>query len=187
MAFADRWNTRAEDLQGEWACDRHTPEHAAALYRAIDVAAPVGTVWRWLCQLRAAPYSYDWIDNRGRKSPSQLTPGLDELAVGQTVMAMFRLVEFASDDHLTLEAGRFLGLGPLLVSYRLRAREGGTRLAVKLCVGRRPGGWGAIVLRGLAIGDWIMMRKQLLNLKKYAEETALRASGGHSGATGAAG
>ena len=181
MALADHWNTRAEDLEGVWACDRHAHEDAAALYRAVDVSAPAGTVWRWVCQLRAAPYSYDWIDNFGRKSPPQLTPGLHELAVGQTFMSMFRLIEFASDDHLTLEAGRFLGLGPLYVTYRLRAREGGTRLAAKLCIDRRPGWWSAVALRGLAIGDWIMMRKQLLTLKRYAEATAHPARGEHPG------
>ena len=172
MGMADHWNTRAEDLEGEWACDAHAPEAAAALYRAVDVAAPVAIVWRWLCQLRVAPYSYDWIDNRGRRSPAQLIPGLDQLEIGQPVMAMFRLVGFAAKDHLTLEVGGFLGLGPLHVTYRLREREGKTRLAVKLSIGRREGWLGALLLRGLAVGDWIMMRKQLLTLKAYAEATA---------------
>ena len=63
--------------------------------------APAEVVYRWLCQLRVAPYSYDWIDNRGRRSPRELTPGLEQLAEGQTVM-IFRLVSFAWGRHLTL-------------------------------------------------------------------------------------
>ena len=176
MGLADHWNTRAEDLAGEWACDRCAPVAAAALYRAVDVEAPAAIVWRWVCQLRAAPYSYDWIDNRGRRSPSQLTPGLDQLAIGETVMTMFRVVGFAPEDHLTLEAAGFLGLGPLRVTYRLRERDRKTRLAVKLAIGRRPSWLGAALLRGLAIGDLIMMRKQLLTLKAYAEATGREGS-----------
>jgi hypothetical protein len=119
-----------------------------------------------------APYSYDWLDNRGRRSPPVLTPGLDRLEQGQSVMTIFRLVGFTREDHLTLEAGGFFGLGPLYVTYRLRERNGGTRLAVKLAIGRRASWPGAVLLRALAVGDWIMMRKQLLTLKAHAEASA---------------
>jgi hypothetical protein len=169
VGLADYWNTRPEDLEGEWACDALATAGAAGLYRAVDIDAPVSVVWRWLCQLRAAPYSYDWIDNRGRRSPAELTPGLDRLEVGQTVMTIFRLVGFGADDHLTRAGAGFLGLGPRHVTYRLRQRSHGTRVAVKLSIGGRRDWLGAVLLRGLAIGDLIMMRKQLLTLKAYAE------------------
>ncbi len=160
-----------EDVEGDWACDRRAAPGALALHRAVDVSAPPAIVWRWLCQLRVAPYSYDWIDNRGRRSPRELTPGLEQLEVGQRVMAMFHLVDFATNDHLTLEAGRFLGLGPLHVTYRVRGRPGGARLAVKLSVGCPASRLGRLLARALAIGDWIMMRKQLLTLRDCAEAT----------------
>ena len=73
------WGARPGDLDRVLACDRHVDEPDQRLVRAVDVAAPAGEVFRWLCQLRAAPYSYDWLDNRGRRSPRTLTPGLEHL------------------------------------------------------------------------------------------------------------
>jgi hypothetical protein len=71
--------------------------------RAVDIEAPAPVTFRWLRQLRVAPYSYDWIDNRGRTSPRVLTPGLDRLEAGQA-FEVGTLVDFARDEHITIRA-----------------------------------------------------------------------------------
>ena len=78
----------------------------AELYRAVSVDASPDVVFRWLCQLRVAPYSHDWIDNWGRRSPPQLTPGLERLSGGQVFMGIFELVDFVPDRHVTLRIHR---------------------------------------------------------------------------------
>lgn len=62
----ERWNATPEEAGGTFPCDALAPGGFIALTRAIDVETSPPLVFRWLCQLRAAPYSYDWIDNFGQ-------------------------------------------------------------------------------------------------------------------------
>src|SRR5215467_14289890 len=93
-SIAWTWGTTEAERELPFPCDRWLADADDALFRAVDVEAPAAVFFRWLCQLRVAPYSYDWIDNLGHQSPRRLTPGLDALAVGQRVMSLFELVEF---------------------------------------------------------------------------------------------
>src|SRR6187401_242092 len=111
------------------------PDPHQTAFRAIDVAAPAPLVWRWLCQLRAAPYSYDLIDNWGRRSPRELTPGLDQLAVGQSLIVA-TVASFIPDVHLTGRvtpaAERLFGL--MALTYQVNPRGTGSRLIGRLNV-----------------------------------------------------
>jgi hypothetical protein len=177
IGIAHTWGSTAAERAAPFPCDARFPDTDEALFRALDVAAPAPLVFRWLCQLRAAPYSYDWLDNGGRRSPRRLTPGSDKLAPGQRFMFIFRLVAFARDEHLTLMLG---GPGAVLfgeaaITYRVIAVDDArSRIVVKLLL-RYPfwGRWR--VLRTLfAWGDLIMMRKQLRTLGGLAERMARR-------------
>jgi hypothetical protein len=83
-------------------CDRYLSDIDGEYFRATDVRAPAAVLFRWLCQLKVAPYSYDLIDNFGRRSPKELTPGVENLARGQKLMSIFELVGFERDGHLTV-------------------------------------------------------------------------------------
>ena len=170
MSIAREWGSTAADRAIEFPCDRWLDHPDDVMYRAVAVDAPPPMVFRWLCQLRAAPYSYDWIDNWGRESPRTLTPGLDELAVGQRVM-IFELVEFERDRHLTLVLRDGRGLfGDVAITYLVAPEADGTsRLVAKLLVRYPPGLYGWLASIWLPWGDLVMMRKQLLNLKSLAE------------------
>ncbi len=142
------------------------------MFRGVTVRAGPPTVFRWLCQLRVAPYSYDWLDNLGRRSPRMLTPGAERLELGQRVMGIFDLVGFEPDRHLTLRLRKPGIFPPLAVSYLIAPR--GTRecrLLAKLVVRERPGLRDRIGREIFPWLDWIMMRRQLLNLKQLAESS----------------
>jgi len=57
---------------------------------------------RVFCVCATAENSYDVLDNLGRGSPKELTPGADELEAGQRVMTIFHLASFAQDRHITI-------------------------------------------------------------------------------------
>jgi hypothetical protein len=170
------WGTDERERELSYPCDRFIAEPDAALYRGVTIDASPGVVFRWLCQMRVAPYSYDWIDNLGRKSPGQLTPGMEDLAIGQDVMTIFDLVDFEIDRQVTIRikpksiASRVFG--DAIASYLIvPSGEQTCRLLVKL-VGRYPPGVKGLLMRNfLPLGDLIMMRRQLLNFKQLAERS----------------
>lgn len=164
------WGTTPEERRAHFPCDDVLPGSSDAYFRGVTVHAGAPVVFRWLCQLRVAPYSYDWIDNFGRQSPRRLTPGLEELAIGQRVMRIFDLVAFERDRHLTLRLRQPGIFPPLAVSYVVVPdSERQCRLLVKLALKAQPGLVGKVSGWFLLPGDWIMMRRQLLNLKALAE------------------
>lgn len=122
-------------------------------------------MWPWLCQLRLAPYSYDWVDNLGRRSPRELRwlpdprPGDSYSRVGGR-FDVGRVVAVAHQEHLTAEV-----MGALM-SYVLVPGGGTTRLLLKVVVARAH--WHTPLL---AAADLPMARRQLLNLAALAART----------------
>jgi hypothetical protein len=140
------------------------------MVRAVDVEASAEVAFRWLCQLKLAPYSYDWIDNWGRRSPQRLTPGAEDLRTGQPFL-IGAIVEFEENRHITAVIRKDLVpvFGPLAITYSVRPTGADScRLVVRLAVGAESW-WERARRLALAWGDLIMMRKQLLNLKGHAE------------------
>jgi hypothetical protein len=178
-SISETWGTEPQERRLAFPCDGIIARIDAALFRGVTIDASAKTVFRWLCQMRAAPYSYDWIDNFGRQSPPQLTSGLDNLEVNQDVMRIFSLVAFEQDRHLTIRmkprSDAFRMFGDVAVSYLVvplvAQPTSGCRLLVKL-VAKYPGGLKGRMMRALLPwGDLLMMRRQLLNLKRLAEGT----------------
>jgi hypothetical protein len=171
------WGSTEGERASHFPCDDLRFAHDIALFRAISIAAPAHVVYRWLTQLRVAPYSYDWIDNFGRPSPARLTPGLDALAIGQPIMLIFRLAAFEPGKSLTVElASRVYAhlFGAIAGSYRVDAVSGGCRLIAKILVRYPTGPHAGLVRTTLPALDLIMFRKQLQNLQRLAERSAAR-------------
>lgn len=160
----EHWGTTAAERARRLPCDDLVPDGQLAT-RGVDTSADPAMAFRWLCQLKVAPYSYDWIDNLGRRSPQTLTPGVERLEVGEPFVAIFRLAGFSRDEHLTIASdGR--AFGRLAITY---ATPPG-RILMRLRVAH-PGTWPERRLRA-AVGpalDLVMARRQLLNLAELAD------------------
>jgi hypothetical protein len=169
------WGARPEEVARRWTCDGVHPEPTVRLLRAVDVAAPPSLVYAWLGNLRAAPYSYDLIDNRGHRSPRHLLGDLPPLAAGQPVLSLFTVVRSVPGQELTIgteggPAERWFGR--VTMTYAVLPAPGGSRLVAVVLEG--TGGGRAARVRGelLAWGDLVMIRKQLHTLRDLAERDA---------------
>ncbi|MFI9629727.1 hypothetical protein [Streptomyces sp. NPDC052042] len=173
MKLPQVWGVREDEVRAVYPCDGLLEAPREQWFRAVTVRADRATVFRWLCQLKVAPYSYDLLDNLGRRSPRVLTPGAEHLENGQRVMYIFRLAAFEPDRHLTvvLDQPRALRLfGGFALSYTLTEQAPGvTRLVAKLVVGDDDGVLGRLRRPLMSWGDLFMMHRQLHTLRKLAE------------------
>lgn len=172
--IGDRWGVSAEEVARHYPCDDLVPAPVLQAWRGVTVHAAPADVWPWVTQIRLAPYSYDWIDNLGRRSPQELR-GLAEPAPGQYFTTAGgrpagRILGVEPDVHLT---GQIMGA---VMSYVLVPTGGpratSTRLLLKVAVAR--GRWTAPLL---SVGDLVMARRQLLTLKRLAERATTRPAG----------
>jgi hypothetical protein len=179
MSVATVWGADGAERAAAYPCDEVVPAPAESLFRAVTVRASRPVLYRWLCQLRVAPYSYDLIDNGGRRSPRTLTPDLEPPATGQRWMRIFTLVDFTPEEQLTftMTAPKAVAMfGAVTLTYALRdAGPATTRLVVKLNLGERGDSLPhRLRRRALAWGDLVMMHRQLTNLRRLAEATEVR-------------
>lgn len=180
------WGATDDEHARAYPADTLIPAPVARMTRAVSVAAPPDLAWRWLCQLALAPYSYDWIDNRGRRSPRTLVPGTERLEVGQVMATVFRLTEFDEGRAWTARTSPSAErvAGPWGVTYAVEpAPDAGCRMVARIAVPSRTRFQRARAL-AVAWGDLVMMRKQLLTLRDLAERDARAAGPGAHGRVG---
>jgi len=165
--IGDRWGVTDEEVGLKFPCDDWVGPRTKQAWRGVTVHASAGELWPWVTQVRLAPYSYDWIDNLGRRSPQSLD-SLDEPEVGEnfTCAAGLKLGRILSVTPQRQLTGRIAGT---VISYVLLEQpfeEPLTRLLMKLVTDMSR-----LVAGPLCIGDLVMARRQLLNFKRLAESS----------------
>jgi hypothetical protein len=161
--IGDRWNVTDDEVARHYPCDDLVRTPTLQAWRGVSVRATPEALWPWVAQIRLAPYSYDWIDNLGRRSPQRLM-GMPEPVVGEpfstaATRRFGRILAVEAPKHLT---GEIIGA---YISYVLVPDGQSTRLLMKLVTPMSS--WLAPLL---SVGDLVMARRQLLNLKRLAEQ-----------------
>lgn len=164
-----------EERSMSFPCDSYMPPPSYCYYRGIEVLAPQEIVYRWLCQLRVAPYAYDWLDNLGRQSPCQLTPGVERLSPGQRMLVMFRVVEFVENEQITMEGAHYEWFfGKVALTYRVVPSSASScRIVTKLIAHDARTFVTRLRRDYFPIGELPLMHKQLRTFKSLAERQFL--------------
>lgn len=166
--IGDRWGVTDDEVVRRYPCDAIVPLPAMQVWRGVTVHATTALVWPWVGQLRLAPYSYDWLDNLGRRSPQELRdlpePVAGERFTTAATRPVGRVLSVSLGEQLT---GRIAGA---VMSYVLVPQDDATRLLLKIVTA--GGRWVAPLL---SVGDLVMARRQLLNFKLLAENAAVAA------------
>jgi hypothetical protein len=165
--IGDRWNVSNDEVSRHYPCDDFVSPPRVEAWRGVTVCAGPHAVWPWVAQIRLAPYSYDWIDNLGRKSPREILdlpePTIEEPFTTAATRRLGRILSIEPCEQLT---DRIAGV---VISYVLVPQRSATRLLMKIAAPAPR--WLVPLLSVGVIGDLVMARRQLLNLKRLAEQT----------------
>jgi hypothetical protein len=145
------------------------------LLRCIEIRAHASDIFGWLKQLRIAPYSYDFLDNRFRKSPDYIIENLPPLKVNSHYLLAFHIFEFEENSFIVC---RFcepinppvnLYMKGLFFEYRIVEQGTKTKLWCKI-----KGYFNTdISSKGFffifSVVNKIMMARQLKNIKRLSE------------------
>ena len=171
------WGATPDEIAGPVVGDDLCANARVVATRSITVLAPPAAVYPWIRQMgfrRAGWYSYDWIDNLGRKSARTIHPEWQDVHSGSKVPGgpvdfEAAVVEEPRSFVLRLAPkGRMADRICFSLAYELREISLGTRLVTRMRSRVSVPG-GALVDRLiLGPGDGIMVRKQLTTLSRIA-------------------
>lgn len=175
MSVFTNWGSKPHERKMDFSCNRLVADINGQYFRAVDINAPPDLVYKWLLQMRVAPYSYDKLDNGGKTSPQILPQVMLPLERNQKVMTIFNVEEFIPEKEITVSMDMPPGKWsvwyvPTAITYKvIKTGKDTSRVLVKYVAH-----W-SNTLRGLfehyfiIFADFIMMRRQLLNFKRLSE------------------
>ena len=190
-----RWGATEDEVRASYPGDDVVPGGTRGGTMATTINAPPGQVWPWLVQMgtvRGGWYSWDRLDNFGRRSADRLHPEWQQIRLGDHLSSTPDGSEWW--EVAALEPGRFLGLR---ASVDLRGRpfdpagerpRRNTDSIWGFLLEELPGHRTRLVVSGywalhprwlqpimsfavLEPSHWVMQTRQFANLKRRAEGT----------------
>ena len=169
------WGATAEEISSSMVGDDLCSDATVVATRSITIGAAPQEVFPWIRQMgfgRAGWYSYDWLDNLGRKSATTIHDEWQSVEAGDKIPSgpiSFTAAIVDAPRHFVLEIQSLGKKSPKLhftLTYELRDNPQGTRLVTRMR-SRINLPLGSLFEKLiLGPGDGIMLRRQLLNIKK---------------------
>jgi hypothetical protein len=170
------WGATTEEIHGSVVGDNLCRDATLIATRSITISAPPQDVFQWIRQMgfgRAGWYSYDWIDNLGRKSATRVHEEWQSVESGDKIPSgpiSFTAAIVEAPCHFVLEIKSLGKKSPKLhftLAYELREDPQGTRLVTRMRSHiKLP--FGSLFERFiLGPGDGIMLRRQLLTINRH--------------------
>jgi hypothetical protein len=167
------WGATQEEIDSSVIGDHLCAKATVVATRCITIPAPPQDVFPWIRQMgfgRAGWYSYDWLDNLGRKSASRVHEEWQDVKSGDFIPSgpiAFTATIVESPKAFVLEIKNGKKSTPRLhftLAYELRQAPEGTRLVTRMRSHIDFPGGGLIERFILGPGDGIMLRRQLMTL-----------------------
>ena len=177
-----RWGTtwgsveaeRSAAMVGDGFFSGDAPAYVA-MTRAIDIEVPPEAVWPWVAQTGrgAGWYSWDRLDNGGRRSARSLVPWIPEPKLGDaTAIGYLRRLDPERQLSWWAPEIRYPGAVVSLAVDMLLSRNGkGSRLVIRIS-GDSFGPLALPVIWIFRLVDSIMAIRQLIVLRDLAENRA---------------
>jgi len=146
----------------EYPVNESLQKHIWTQDHCVDLNASAKDIWPWLAQMgngRAGWYSYDWLDNLGRKSFTSIDPKLTAVQRGQKI-TLAVISDLQENKFITFQFG-----STITFTYYLQDLNQKTRLWTRMRVPNAN--W--LVKSFLGVGHKIMQDKQFLEIKKRVE------------------
>ncbi len=176
-----RWGATDEESLRPLPADELVARPHLETTRALTIEAPPEAVWPWLVQMgyqRGGWYSYDWLDNQRIPSARRILPEFQNLKVGDKLAPMegaFTVAALAPPRSMVLVSRNKKGRIAMSWTFFLEPLEGGrSRFIERIRAVYDFNLAGLLLYLAVEPADFVMMRKQMLNLKRRAELTAPR-------------
>jgi len=169
------WGATPDEISGPVVGDEICDNAHVSVTRCITIPAPPHEVFPWIRQMgfgQAGWYSYDWIDNLGRKSATTINAEWQFAESGSRVPGGpidFEAVIVDAPRAFVLRVrpgGRVSKRMSFTLAYELRDNPSGTRLVTRMRARTNAPGGALFDRLLLAPGDGIMVRKQLRTLAR---------------------
>jgi hypothetical protein len=175
-----RWGATDAEVAAAMPGDEMVPEASFNATRAITIGAPPEDVWPWIVQIgtrRAGFYSYDLLDNAARPSADRILPRFQVTRVGDWVPMSSTVNETTAFKVKAFESNQWLlwAKSHSTWAWQLTPLDGSrTRLVTRLKerYDWRSPGLALLTLVLFEFGDFPMMRKLLLGIRRRAEQLA---------------